>query len=92
MDSAYVAIVNKRKDRAIAIILGVKEKDADPYLPSPASAKVRKVVLDQVNDLTDFVVDIIKSLDGGTSIPNEDYFLRLEQKIDELTGHDRERV
>jgi hypothetical protein len=89
MDSGYSDIVNKRKDRAIAIILGVKEKEADGSLTPEVRQVLRKVVLDQINDLSEFTIDIIKSLDNGDVI-NEHYFQRLEEKIDslmEMHGH-----
>lgn len=59
-------ILKKRKDRSIAIILNVKEKEVDPLLTSEgggdrASRLMRKVILDQFNDFYDMAIDIVES-------------------------------
>lgn len=41
----------KRRDRAIATILAVKEAECDPYLPADVSMRLRKIILDNINDL-----------------------------------------
>jgi hypothetical protein len=71
-------ILGKRRDRAIAIILGVKERECDDYLPSESRNKLRKVVLDQVNDFHDFCADIVRSLDSGEVVLNEVYVTKLD--------------
>jgi len=71
-----IDIINKRSKRAIATILGVKEREADPFLPSAVSDKLRKVVMDQVNELVDLSIDCVKSaaeVEPG-SITNDAYF------------------
>lgn len=86
----YAQLMNRRRDRAIAIILGLKEKDIDEYLPKDIQVKFRKLILDQVNDLTSFALDLIRSLDDPNIVPNEVYWDRLEEKIDKvlaLYGH-----
>jgi hypothetical protein len=55
-------ILKKRRDRTIAIILGLKEREVDPLLleepgGSRASAMLRKVILDQINDFYDMALD-----------------------------------
>ena len=69
----------RRRDRAISIILGMKEKECDRHLPKDASQKMRKVVLDQVNDLVDFAMDLCNSLDNGEVVLNEDYLKKLDE-------------
>lgn len=69
----------KRRDRAISIILGVKEKECDSALTRESSQRLRKVVLDQVNDLVDFAMDLCNSLDTGDVILNEDYLKKLDE-------------
>jgi hypothetical protein len=59
-------ILKKRRDRAIAIILGVKEREADPLLRevtggAAASKALRKVILDQFNDFCDLALDVTSS-------------------------------
>jgi hypothetical protein len=73
-------LLRKRRDRAIAIVLGVKERECDAYLPPEVSAKLRKVILDQMNDLYDVCLDLLGSSDDGSVVLNELY----QQKIDEL--------
>lgn len=70
----------RRRDRAISIVLGLKERECDTYLPREISQKLRKVVLDQMNDLVDFAMDVCNSLDTGEVVLNEVYL----KKIDEL--------
>lgn len=78
-------ILAKRRDRAIAIVLGVKERECDKFLPDVASKKLRKVILDQMNDLTDVALDILKSLDSssGTTL-NEVWLDKLEEIRDAI--------
>lgn len=75
-----------RRDRSIAIILGVKERECDDYLPSEVSRKLRKAVLDQVNEFHDFCLDILRSYDDGSGvILNEDYMDRLDEVHEVMT-------
>lgn len=76
-------LLAKRRDRAIAIILGVKERECDRFLSAEASAKLRKVVLDQMNESFDLVHDVLRSFDNGDVVLNEDYM----RKLDEIYLH-----
>ncbi len=80
--SFMVESLNRRKDRSIAIILGQKERDCDPHLPKDVSVRMRKIILDQINDLNDFAVDMIRSAEEG--IPNQEYFARLETLLERV--------
>lgn len=51
--------LGKRRDRAIAIILSYKERECDYYLPDNVSRELRKVVLDQINDICDLAMDLM---------------------------------
>jgi hypothetical protein len=73
-------LLRKRRDRAIAIVLGLKERECDQYLPAPVSAKLRKVILDQMNDLYDTCLDLLGSSDDGSVVLNELY----QRKIDDM--------
>lgn len=79
----------RRRDRAIAIMLGVKEREADQHLPREVSAKLRKAILDQMNDFYDSCLDVMKSLDSGEYVVNEDYFERLEDMLSDIHAHVR---
>jgi hypothetical protein len=78
-------ILAKRRDRVIAIILGVKERECDKYLNPQASSKLRKVVLDQVNDYHDLCTDLIRSLDTDDVVLNEIFVDRLDMISNQLT-------
>lgn len=71
-----VKIINKRSNRAIATILGVKERECDPYLDAAAKERLRKTVLDQVNELADLAVDCVRSI-TPEGIGNEHYMATL---------------
>jgi hypothetical protein len=62
-------ILKKRRDRAIAIVLSIKEREVDPILDDmpggrDASRALRKVVLDQLNDFCDLALDVAGSGDA----------------------------
>lgn len=75
-------ILAKRRDRAIAIVLGVKERECDKHLPPEARQKLRKVVLDQFNDVHDLAMDLVRSLDNGDVVVNELFLERLDAIYD----------
>jgi len=79
----------RRRDRAIAIMLGVKEREADAHLPRDVSAKLRKAILDQMNEFYDSCLDVMKSLDRGDFVVNEEYFERLEDMLEDIHAHVR---
>lgn len=64
-DDVLADIIGRQRDRSIAAILGVKEREADPHLPPAVRAKLRKVVLDQLNAYTGLVMDVLESLSAG---------------------------
>lgn len=81
MESTLTDLLARRRDRAIAIMLRVKEQECDAYLPMDASLRLRKVVLDQMNAFYDMCADVVNSLDNPGQQTLNDHWL---QKIDEL--------
>ena len=79
MNLAMKNALTKRKDRSIAILLGVKERELDKFLPEDVQRAYRKLVLDQVNDLYEFAIDLLNSEEDGIII-NQLYL----DKIDEI--------
>ena len=75
-------LIAKRKDRAIAIILSIKEKECDQWLPPEASHALRKCVLDQINSLYDLTLDVISSMDSNGVELNQ-YYLDLISDLHE---------
>lgn len=82
MNSALMEMLAKRRDRSISIVLGTKERECDKFLPREAQQKLRKVILDQVNDLVDFAIDVCDSLDTGGVVLNELYLTKLDELHD----------
>jgi hypothetical protein len=78
-------ILKKRRDRAIAIVLSIKEREVDPLLATPAgreaSKALRKVVLDQLNDFCEIALDVAASGDVATFEFNPEIWTR---KINEI--------
>lgn len=70
--------LRRRKDRACAIVLTVVDREVD----GEVKERIRKVVLDQINDLYNATIDVVRSLDTGTVVLNELYL----QKLDEISG------
>lgn len=90
MNQTAVALLERRRNRAIAIVLGVKEREVDPYLTQSIRDKLRKVVLDQFNDYHETVLDVLRSTDGDDEVAlNQIYFEAIEgirQSIGELAS------
>lgn len=78
MQTALQDVLARRRDRAIAIVLSIKERECDKDLSAQASQKLRKVVLDQFNEFYDLVSDIMASLDNGDAVLNEEYLSKLD--------------
>jgi hypothetical protein len=81
-------LLNKRKNRAIAIILAYKEKECDQFLPEEQSQGLRKVVLDVLNDLSDFCADLLPQ----DVVWNEIYLERLASLHEMVSDIHRESV
>ena len=79
MNELLPGILQKRKNRAIAIIMGVKERDVDKHLDAMTANKLRKVVLDQFNDFYDLCLDVMTSLDNGEVVLNEEWLTKLDE-------------
>jgi hypothetical protein len=77
-------LLARRRDRVIATILGVKDNECDQYLPDQVSNKLRKVILDQINDLYALAADCLES--GGSY--NELYLDKIEKIYDYITNGD----
>lgn len=78
MQPVLSEVIARRRDRAIAVLLGVKEREIDQFLPPEAKSLLRKAILDQMNDFHAFVVDVMRSLDTGEVIVNELYMEKLD--------------
>ena len=79
MNEVLQDVLQKRKNKAIGSVLGVKEREIDPHVSAMASQKLRKVVLDQFNAFYDLCVDVMSSLDTGEVVLNEEYLAKLDE-------------
>lgn len=78
--SVLDTLIERRRDRAIGAILGVKEREVDEFLPDAVRRRLRKVVLDQLNDYTALVLDVMGPLQDDTDIVLNDMWLdKIEQ-------------
>lgn len=85
-DRAVREMLGKRKDRTIAIILSFKEENYDQFVPEDVARNFRKVILDQLNDLYDFSLDLLRSVEGGSATINEEYVVRLHDALEKAEG------
>lgn len=89
MGSPYKELLAKRRDRAIATILGYKDDYCNDYLPDGVSDGLRKEILDQINDFYDFALDALSTQsvhDEPGVILNEEYLARLEKQLDRVVS------
>lgn len=89
MNQAVVSILERRRNKAIAIVLGVKEREVDYYIPKPVQDKLRKVVLDQFNDYHEICLDVFRSLDNDEVALNEHYLELLDDIHSVVVGSGR---
>ncbi len=75
-------LINKRRDKSIAVILSMKDNKCDEFLPSDVSQELRKIILDQFNDFAEICNDVLNSYSTETVVLNEHYL----NKIDEIHG------
>ena len=78
MSSGLQQLLERRTRRAIAVILSVKEREADPFLPDENRAVLRKVILDQLNDLCAIAGDILESASQDL-VYNDLYLAKLDE-------------
>jgi hypothetical protein len=78
--------LRRRKDRAAAIILSAVEKELSGPLDGAPRGRLRKVILDQLNDLYNATLDVVQSVDTGTVVLNDIWLERLEAIYDVVTS------
>lgn len=74
----------KRRDRAIATFLSYKEREVDGFLPEDIAYDLRKVFLDQFNDVVDLAFDLLSQ----EAIWNDEFMSRLDDiysKVSEIS-------
>ena len=79
MQDSIRELLTRRKNRAAAIILGVKDDECDYFLPEDVSKQLRKAILDQMNDFYDVCVDVIESLDNDSYVINDHWLEKLDE-------------
>lgn len=78
MNDDYVTkLITNRGNKAIAMILSAKEDLCDPHISDEAASVVRKVVLDQVNELIELALDsVADARQVGEVVYNDEYMRR----------------
>lgn len=79
-------ILAKRRDRLLAVILSFKERECDQYLPPEVQARLRKVILDEVNQFTELAIDLTNHSSGETIVVNELFLQKLEAIHEVVVG------
>jgi hypothetical protein len=77
MQAGVEELIEKQMKRTLAAILGMKDREIDPYLPADVSARFRSLVLEKMNDFQDVVVDIIEALDDDSVSLNEHWLAKI---------------
>lgn len=85
-------LIERRKDRAIAIILRLKESECDQFLPAATRVKLRKIILDQLNDLSDVVIDVLRASTSDNVVVNEFWVEKLMEVHAVVTREDLHKV
>lgn len=78
-------LLKRRRDRAIATVLSFKEREVDIHLPPEVAQKLRKEILDQINDVCDLALDLLSPEDV---IWNELFMQRLDEIHDAVVDDD----
>ena len=76
----YKEILHKKTKRSIAIILSYKEKQCDRFLPQDISDGLRKVILDEINDVYTLALDLM----SDDVIFNEDFLDKFNELYDKV--------
>lgn len=82
-ETGYRALLGRRRNRMIAIMLSDKEEFIDPYLDDETAQELRKLILDRFNEFSDFCMDMIDSIESGMVL--NDLVL---DKLDQLLERD----
>lgn len=86
MDQGTQELLARRRDRTIAILLRAKENECDQYLPPEVSSRLRKLILDQVNEFYQLATDLAGQDRGGVVL-NELYLQKLNELHEAIVGN-----
>lgn len=73
--------LGKRRDRALATLLGFKEREIDKFLDEKTSSRLRDQILYHFNDVVDLAFDLL----GSESVYNEEFMRRLDEIYDAIS-------
>lgn len=88
MEKGIKDLLDRRKNRSIAIIMAAMEESAYEYLPEDVASSIRKVTLDQINDFYNLVLDVLNSMDNSNVALNKYYLDILEDIHSYITEED----
>lgn len=72
-------LLEKRKNKCIATILSVKEKEYDPHLTKEDAAQFRKIILDEINDFFNLANDLL-----GDNM--NEFYLDMVEMLEDIHG------
>lgn len=87
LDDEALRSIERRRDKAIAVILRTKEDECDRFLPSDVSSSFRKKILDEINEYHEVSMEILK-FSLGSSVVNDVYI----EKLVELLGRLEQKI
>lgn len=73
------SLLARRRDAAIRSILRTKELEADQYLPVEVSQRLRKVVLDELNEMHQLCIELVKAHQSPLVEINQYWLDKLEE-------------
>ncbi len=63
MQAEVEGILERRKNKVIAKLLGTKEAEIDSHIDPDVARRYRKLILDEINAYHDFALDVMREVD-----------------------------
>ena len=77
-------VVKRRRNKALATILGAKEQFIDPNVDPAVAEHLRKVILDEINGLCEITFAVMESVAQQDVELNQLYFTKLDELLIQL--------
>lgn len=80
-------LVSTRAKRASATVLGYLEDNVYEYVPAAQQTQIRKVILDNINGLSDLAMDIVRAETGEINEFWIEELRKIHTSLERLHGH-----